>query len=82
MAARAARAAMASTAARGERAATGTNARILRLNRTGTVAVTKEADFVVLDANPLDDIANTTRIAQVYLNGQPLDRAALRASFK
>ena len=37
------------------------------------------ADFVVLDANPLDDITNTRRIAHVYLRGRAVDRAALRA---
>ena len=39
----------------------------------------KSADFVVLDANPLDDITNTRRIAQVYLRGRAVDRAGLRA---
>jgi hypothetical protein len=33
----------------------------------------------VLDANPLDDITNTRRIASVYLRGSQVDRAALRA---
>jgi hypothetical protein len=28
----------------------------------------------VLDANPLDDITNTRRIAAVYLRGAPVDR--------
>ena len=42
-------------------AGTGTNARILHLDRMGTIAVGKEADFIVLDANPLDSITNTRR---------------------
>ena len=62
-------------------AGTGTNARILRQDRHGTVAATKEADFIVLDANPLDDIANTRRISAVYLRGKAVDRTALRARF-
>jgi imidazolonepropionase-like amidohydrolase len=62
-------------------AATSTNARILGLDRMGTVALKKEADFVVLDANPLDSIANTRRISRVYLRGKELDRRALRARF-
>jgi imidazolonepropionase-like amidohydrolase len=60
-------------------AATSAAARILRLDDVGTVARGKSADFVVLDANPLDDITNARRISAVYLRGRPLDRAALRA---
>ena len=38
----------------------------------------KSADFVVLDANPLDDIKNTRRISAVYLTGTAVDRDAMR----
>ena len=62
-------------------AGTGTNARLLKLDRMGTVAAKKEASFNVLDANPLDDIDNSKRIAAVYLRGKELDRKALRAKF-
>jgi imidazolonepropionase-like amidohydrolase len=61
-------------------AATRTSAAILRLDQLGTVAAGKSADFIVLDANPLDDITNTRRIDRVYLRGQAIDRAALRSS--
>ena len=61
------------------RAATQTAAEILRLEELGTIAAGKSADFIVLDANPLDDIINTRRIARVYLRGQEVNRAALRA---
>ena len=37
------------------------------------------ADAVVLDANPLEDIANTRRINAVVLNGRYFDRKALDA---
>jgi imidazolonepropionase-like amidohydrolase len=60
-------------------AATRDSAEFLALDRLGTVAVGKSADFIVLDANPLQDINNTRRIAAVYLRGQKVDRAALRA---
>jgi imidazolonepropionase-like amidohydrolase len=58
-------------------AATRTSADVMRLNRLGTLAPGKSADFVVLDANPLDDITNTRRIARVYLRGREVDRASL-----
>ena len=62
-------------------AATRINAEILGLDQLGMVASGKSADFVVLDANPLDDITNTRRISQVYLRGDEVDREALRAKF-
>ena len=60
-------------------AATSNAAAAAGLADTGTVAVGKSADFVVLEANPLDDITNTRRIASVYLRGEPIDRDALSA---
>lgn len=62
-------------------AATRTNAEILGLDDLGMVLAGKSASFVVLDANPLDDINNTRRIFQVYLRGEEVDREALRAKF-
>lgn len=62
-------------------AATRDSAQILRLADAGMVAGGKRADFVVLDANPHDDITNTRRIAGVYLRGQAVDRASLRTAF-
>jgi imidazolonepropionase-like amidohydrolase len=59
-------------------AATRTSAAILGLDELGMVASGKSADFVVLDANPLDDITNSRRIAGVYLRGRQVDRARLR----
>jgi imidazolonepropionase-like amidohydrolase len=43
----------------------------------GTVRAGRVADLVLLDANPLEDIRNTRRIAAVVLDGRYLDRAAL-----
>jgi imidazolonepropionase-like amidohydrolase len=44
----------------------------------GTVEVGRIADLVLLDANPLDDIRHTTRIAAVVVNGVFFERAALQ----
>jgi imidazolonepropionase-like amidohydrolase len=62
-------------------AATRTTAEILGIDDLGMVAPGKSADFVVLDANPLDDITNSRKISQVYLRGSAMDRAKLRAGF-
>jgi imidazolonepropionase-like amidohydrolase len=62
-------------------AATRTSAAILGLDALGTIAAGKSAAFMVLDANPLDDIANTRKISAVYLDGLMVDRAALAAKW-
>ena len=62
-------------------AATASPAEILGLD-FGMVAVGKGADFLVLDANPLDDITNTRRISKVYLRGQRVDRDAMAARWQ
>jgi imidazolonepropionase-like amidohydrolase len=58
-------------------AATRNGAAFLRMEDTGTIAAGKNADLLVLDANPLDDIRNTRRIAAVYLRGVAVDRATM-----
>ena len=48
----------------------------------GSIAVGKSADFIVLMANPLEDILNTRRIDKVYIKGVALDRAKMAREFK
>jgi imidazolonepropionase-like amidohydrolase len=56
-------------------AATRNGAEFLRIADAGTVEAGKSADFIVLDASPLDDITNTRRISMVILRGAPVDRS-------
>ena len=57
-------------------------AAVLNLTNMGTIAAGKDADFVVLDANPLENISNTRKIRSVYLGGTEVNRAAMRAKFQ
>jgi imidazolonepropionase-like amidohydrolase len=60
-------------------AATRNAAELVGLASAGTLSAGMSADFVVLAANPLDDITNTRGIEAVYLRGAAVDREALRA---
>jgi cytosine/adenosine deaminase-related metal-dependent hydrolase len=46
--------------------------------RIGTIAVGKQADLILLDANPLENIENTRRIAGVMVRGRWLADADIR----
>jgi imidazolonepropionase-like amidohydrolase len=59
-------------------AGTSNGAQFLRISDAGTIAANKSADFIVLDANPLDDITNTRKIASVFLRGAMVDRSAYK----
>jgi imidazolonepropionase-like amidohydrolase len=62
-------------------AATRDSAAAAKIN-TGMVAAGRSADFIVLDANPLENILNSRKINKVYLRGQEVDRAGLRAKWQ
>ena len=55
-------------------AATRNSAGFVRMTDAGTLEAGMSADFIVLDANPLDDITNTRRISTVILRGAAVDR--------
>jgi imidazolonepropionase-like amidohydrolase len=55
--------------------ATGDAARCLGLDReVGTLEAGKWGDLVVLDANPIADIANVRRISSVWIGGRRVER--------
>ncbi len=62
-------------------AATRDSADVAHIN-TGLVAPGRQADFIVLDANPLERVSNTRRINKVYLRGQEVPRAAMAAKWQ
>jgi imidazolonepropionase-like amidohydrolase len=67
------------------RSATAINAQILGIpNSIGTIEPGKNADLIVLNADPLQSIANTEQIAAVFHNGQEikLQPAALRTGVR
>lgn len=62
-------------------ASTSRAAQAFGLDDVGELLPGKAADFVILDANPLDDINNTRQIVDVYLRGQRIDREALSSAW-
>jgi len=56
-------------------AATRNSAGFVRMTDAGTLEPGMSADFIVLDANPLDNITNTRRISTVILRGTAVDRS-------
>jgi imidazolonepropionase-like amidohydrolase len=62
-------------------AATGTNAEILGgAKQFGTLQAGRAAEFLVLDANPLDDIHNTEKLSAVWQAGKPVPSVSARST--
>ena len=60
-------------------AATSRAAEFVARHDTGAIIAGKRADFLVLDANPLDDITNTRRISRVVIDNVEIERQSLLA---
>jgi imidazolonepropionase-like amidohydrolase len=58
-------------------AATSRPAQLMGLTDLGALTAGKRASFIVLAANPLENIRNTRNIADVYLDGVRVDRDGL-----
>jgi imidazolonepropionase-like amidohydrolase len=59
-------------------AATSNAARLLRAeNHIGSIRVGNDADLLIVDGNPLDDITATERISMVVFKGERVDRTEL-----
>ena len=45
------------------------------MNQTGTIEPGKQADILILSANPVEDIENTKRIEAVISNGRIIENS-------
>ena len=55
-------------------AATSASADLMGWDEVGLIEAGRSADFIVMEANPLDDIVNTRSIEAVYLRGTMINR--------
>lgn len=63
--------------------ATHDNARILNIDdRTGSIRIGLEADILVVEGNPSQNISDTRNIRYVFNNGKLVDRESLKGQWK
>jgi imidazolonepropionase-like amidohydrolase len=55
---------------------------MLGLQDRGTIQQGKKADFLVLDANPLDDIRNTRELVSIWHGGKEIKPRARTVATK
>ena len=60
----------------------GGSAAMLGLQDRGTIQQGKKADFLVLDANPLDDIRNTRELVSIWHGGKEIKPRARTVATK
>ena len=58
-------------------AATVTAAKILGYEESGGLVAGKRADFILVPGNPLENIADSRDIAEVYFFGRRVDRSTM-----
>jgi len=58
-------------------AATSNSAQLLRTSHLGSIMAGNDADLLVIDGNPLEDIKATERISSVVFKGERIDRSEL-----
>jgi imidazolonepropionase-like amidohydrolase len=59
-------------------AATSNAARLLKAeNKIGAILAGNDADLLIVDGNPLEDITATERISMVVFKGERIERSAL-----
>jgi hypothetical protein len=51
------------------------------MNQTGTIELDKQADILILSANPIENIENTKSIDSVISNGRIIERSDLSSDW-
>lgn len=62
-------------------ASTKTAAEVMRLDHMGPITAGNTANFIILNANPMDGISSTRLISKVYLRGKEIDRQSMHLAW-